>query len=68
MDPDTRPHPAAKDDDDLLSPLEQEVLDAYARLAGNLDNVLPSPPSRDPVGISKADECLVVDYSRGTGQ
>ncbi|KAK0345719.1 hypothetical protein LTR91_014296 [Friedmanniomyces endolithicus] len=55
MDPDTRPHPAAKDDDDLLSPLEQEVLDAYARLAGNLDNVLPSPPSRDPLSTILAE-------------
>ncbi len=42
MDTDTHPHATAKDDDDLLSPLEQEVLDAYAKLAGNLDNVLPS--------------------------
>ncbi|TKA41898.1 hypothetical protein B0A54_06579 [Friedmanniomyces endolithicus] len=43
MDTDTRPHFTAKDDDDLSSPLEQEVLDAYARLAGNLDNVVPPP-------------------------
>ncbi|KAK0916575.1 hypothetical protein LTR02_000707 [Friedmanniomyces endolithicus] len=39
MDTDTHPHATAKDDDDLLSPLEQEVLDAYAKLAGNLDNL-----------------------------
>ncbi|KAK0272516.1 hypothetical protein LTR35_012808 [Friedmanniomyces endolithicus] len=44
MDTDTRPHPTPKDDDDLLSPLEQEVLDAYAKLAGNLDNVLSLAP------------------------
>lgn len=34
---------APADADPELSPLEQEVLDEYARLAGNLDNVLPLP-------------------------
>jgi hypothetical protein len=34
------PHDAADDDGaEALSPLEQEVLDEYARLLGNLNNV-----------------------------
>jgi hypothetical protein len=32
---------AAVDGEGELSPLEQEVLEEYAKLAGNLDNVYP---------------------------
>ena len=34
---------ATKETDPDLSPLEQEVLDEYAKLAGNLDNVPLAP-------------------------
>lgn len=36
------------DDDDSLSPLEQEVLDEYARLLGNL-NAVRLPSTHSPV-------------------
>ncbi|KAK0282017.1 hypothetical protein LTR35_007114 [Friedmanniomyces endolithicus] len=63
MDTDTRPHFTAKDDDDLLSPLEQEVLDAYARLAGNLDNVVHPPIlfTRSPVRTRKLTSAELAD-------
>lgn len=40
---------ATADGEDALTPLEQEVLDEYAKLAGNLDDVslLPSNPLAD---------------------
>jgi hypothetical protein len=34
--PDTHPEPNGESD---LSPIEQEILDEYAKLVGNLDNV-----------------------------
>lgn len=34
--------------DPELSPLEQEVLDEYAKLAGNLDNVTSPSPLHHP--------------------
>lgn len=37
---------AATNGEGELSPLEQEVLDEYAKLVGNLDNVR-NPPSTD---------------------
>lgn len=40
----TRPPPSTLDDEASLSPLEQEVLDEYAKLVGNLDDVRPAPP------------------------
>ena len=40
---------ADQETDPELTPLEQEVLDEYAKLAGNLDNVhLPYPASHSP--------------------
>jgi hypothetical protein len=55
------PHDAADDDGaETLSPLEQEVLDEYARLLGNLNNVrrpfAPRLPSRK---CGAAEECNV---------
>lgn len=38
---DSRRH--ASENEPELSPLEQEVLDEYAKLVGNLDNVSDSP-------------------------
>lgn len=35
--------------DETLSPLEQEVLDEYARLLGNLNTVRPLPSLRNPI-------------------
>lgn len=41
MSMDSRRH--ASENEPELSPLEQEVLDEYAKLVGNLDNVSDSP-------------------------
>lgn len=39
----TTSHRDGFDDEESLSPLEQEVLDEYARLLGNLNNVRLAP-------------------------
>lgn len=49
-------HAPAADDSETLSPLEQEVLDEYARLLGNMNNVRTYPAHpRHP--IVHADHC-----------
>jgi len=42
MDRSTDSHHNGDDNEPELSPIEQEVLDEYAKLVGNLDNVRPS--------------------------
>ena len=50
----TASHTGGFEDEESLSPLEQEVLDEYARLLGNLNDVcqpFPSSSSRDCVDL-----------------
>ena len=52
MDSSTDPRRYANENEPELSPLEQEVLDEYAKLVGNLDDVCPhhpSPPLKHPL-------------------
>jgi hypothetical protein len=44
MEVSTSSHRPPADSEPELSPLEQEVLDEYAKLVGNLDNASSSPP------------------------
>ena len=44
----TASHTGGFEDEESLSPLEQEVLDEYARLLGNLNDVCQPPSSPIP--------------------
>ena len=72
---DTAPHPPDPSSSlhEALTPLEQEILDEYARLLGNMNKVTPNPPtpqetnSTNPEAQTNKQTRAVVDDSQRPG-
>lgn len=68
MDSSTDSRRYAHENEPELSPLEQEVLDEYAKLVGNLDDVCIHHFSRSPLGAPLTTKTALRNPSRTGGQ